>query len=332
MDLIDLIKAWCAENGVGTSQMITDLDATTLNINSDIPHVKSVIRRLDKSKDKQVTIKKVRNGCSLRVNTKGINDEKQTEIIMNFRDKIEAVFEAQYKTNLSPIHRNKKRNRRGPNKEAPVKEEQYKTYMSPTDGYKKRSTLGSKDPKVSSAPKINKISAIIRTTEEPENEDEGFIQKITKFKLKLEEALDGIATKTSVQPQAYFDQFIKALDMFGKEQGMGSIRTKLSGKGIEMARSKDGQSLVLYVINAQTNAKQDIKQVPLSSLENNSKFEEELFNCIDLANGEAPGAFKQRQESLRTQEGAVRDLVSKVGPDRLNVDSEETGAKIARNT
>lgn len=329
MDLIDLIKAWCTENGVGTSQMITDLDATTLNINSDIPYVKSVIRRIDKSKGKQITIKKKKNGCSVIVNTKGINDEKPTENIMNFKDKIEAVFEAQYKTMLSPTRRNKKRNRRGP--ETTVRnEEQYKTYVSPTDGYKKRSTLGSKDPKVSSAPKINKISAIIKTTEEPE--EEGFIQKITRFKLKLEEALEGIATETNVQPQAYFDQFIKALDMFGKEQGLGSIRTKLKGKGIEMARSKDGQSLVLYVINAQTNAKQDIKQVPLSSLENNSKFEEELFNCIDLANGEAPGAFKQRQESLRTQEGAVRDLVSKVGPDRLNVDSEETGAKIARNT
>ena len=329
MDLIDLIKAWCAENGVGTSQMITDLDATTLNINSDIPHVKSVIRRLDKKSDKKITIKKKKNGCSVIVNTKGINDEKPTENTMNFKDKIEAVFEAQYKTRLSPTDRNKDRSKRG---RKVRNEEQYKTYMSPTDGYKKRSTLGSKDPKVSSAPKLNKISAIIKTTEEPENEDEGFIQKITRFKLKLEEALDGIATKTSVQPQAYFDQFIKALDMFGKEQGLGSIRTKLKGKGIEMARSKDGQSLVLYVINAQTNAKQDIKQVPLSSLENNSKFEEELFNCIDLANGEAPGAFKQRQESLRTQEGAVRDLVSKVGPDRLNVDNEEAGAKIARNT
>lgn len=328
MDLIDLIKAWCIENGVGTSQMITDLDATTLNINSDIPYVKSVIRRLDKSKGKQITIKKKKNGCSVIVNTKGINDEKLTENKMNFRDKIEAVFEAQYKSMLSPTRRNKKRNKRGPDES--VKEEQYKTYVSPTDGLKKRSTLGSKDPKVSSAPKINKISATIKTTEEPE--EEGFIQKITRFKLKLQEALEGIATETNVQPQAYFDQFIKALDMFGKEQGLGSIRTKLKGKGIEMARSKDGQSLVLYVINAQTNAKQDIKQVSLSSLENNSKFEEELFNCIDLANGEAPGAFKQRQESLRTQEGAVRDLVSKVGPDRLNVDSEETGAKIARNT
>ena len=330
MDLIDLIKAWCTENGVGTSQMITDLDATTLNINSDIPYVKSVIRRIDKSKGKQITIKKKKNGCSVIVNTKGINDEKPTENKMDFKDKIEAVFEAQHnKTMLSPTRRNKKRNRRGP--DATVKnEEQYKTYVSPTDGLKKRSTLGSKDPKVSSAPQINKISATIKTTEEPE--EEGFIQKITRFKLKLQEALEGIATETNVQPQAYFDQFIKALDMFGKEQGLGSIRTKLKTKGIEMARSKDGQSLVLYVINAQTNAKQDIKQVPLSSLENNSKFEEELFNCIDLANGEAPGAFKQRQESLRTQEGAVRDLVSKVGPDRLNVDSEETGAKIARNT
>lgn len=332
MDLIDLIKAWCAENGVGTSQMITDLDATTLNINSDIPHVKSVIRRLDKSKDKQVTIKKVRNGCSLRVNTKGINDEKQTERTMNFKDKIEAVFEAQYKTNLSPIHRNKKRNRRGPNKVAPVKEEQYKTYMSPTDGYKKRSTLGSKDPKVSSAPKINKISAIIKTTEEPENEDEGFIQKITRFKLKLQEALEGIATETNVQPQAYFDQFIKALDEAGKIQGGGSLRTELKKKGITLARSNDGQSIVLYVINAETGAKQVIKQIELSSIDKDSGVEEEIFNCIDFANGEAPGAFKRKQEALRTQEGAVRDVVSKVGPDRLNVDSEETGAKIARNT
>ena len=329
MDLIDLIKTWCVENGVGTSQMITDLEATTLNINSDIPHVKSVIRRLDKAKNQQITIKKGRNGCSVRVNTKGINDEQETENDMNFKDKLEAVFEAQYKTMLSPTRLSKNRNKRKP-KSAVRNEEQYKTYVSPTDGLKKRSTLGSKDPKVSSAPQINKISAIIKTTEEPE--DEGFIQKITRFKLKLEEALEGIATGTDVQPQAYFDQFIKALDMFGKDQGLGSIRTKLKQKGIEMARSKDGQSLVLYVINAQTNAKQDIKQVPLSSLENNSKFEEELFNCIDLANGEAPGAFKQRQESLRTQEGAVRDLVSKVGPDRLNVDSEETGAKIARNT
>jgi len=325
MDLIDLIKAWCAENGISTSQMITDLDATTLNINSDIPHVKSVIRRLDKSKDKQVTIKKVRNGCSLRVNTKGINDEKQTESKMNFRDKIEAVFEAQYKTNLSPVHRNKKRNRRGPDKVAPVKEEQYKTYMSPTDGYKKRSTLASKDPKVSSAPKINKISAIIKTTEEPSNEDEGFIQKITRFKLKLQEALEGIATETNVQPQAYFDQFIEALDA-------GSTRTKLKARGFELSRTKDGQSLVIHVINATTGAKQEIKLIPLSSLENGNSFKEELFDCIDLSNGEAPGSFKQRQESLRTQEGAVNDIVSKVGPDSLKVDNEETGAKIARNT
>ena len=331
MDLIDLIKTWCAKNGVGTSQMITDLDATTLNINSDIPYVKAVIRRLKKKpKDKHIIIKKNKNGCSVRVNTKGINDEKAMENNMNFKDKIDAVFESQYKQSISPTRLNKERNKRKPKRA--VKEEQYKTYVSPTDGIKKRSTIGSKDPKVSSAPKINQVKAVIKTSEEPKGDEDGFIQKIIKFKMKLEEALDGIATETNVQPQEYFNQFIKALDLFGKEQGLGSIRSKLKEKGIEMARSKDGQSLVLYVINAQTGAKQDIKQVPLSSLENNSKFEEELFNCIDLANGEAPGAFKQRQESLRTQEGAVRDLVSKVGPDSLNVDSEQTGAKIARNT
>lgn len=326
MDLIELIKAWCCENGIGTKQMITDLGSTSLFISGNIPLIKSVIRRLPKYYDQKVKLTKKKSGCSVTVDKKGINDSKDPENNMDYKSKIDNVFESQYKFNLSPTSSNKKRSRRGRNGR-PVKEEQYKTYVSPTDGLKKKSKYASGDPKKSSAPKVEKIEATIKTTVD----DDGFFRRSAKFKLKLDEALDGMATETSVQPNEYLNRFVKALDLVGQEQGIGSVMTLLKQRGIHIETSRDRQSLVLYVINAETKAKQGIKLIPLSALENNNSFQEELFNCIDLANNKAPGTFKQEQETLRDKESAVREVVSKMGPDQLNVDSEETGTKIARN-
>lgn len=134
------------------------------------------------------------------------------------------------------------------------------------------------------------------------------------FDSHLQEALGGIATPTGAQPQDLFAKFARALRVLGDQMGTGPLQDLLKSQGINWKKSDDGGSIILYIVNAQTNAPQPIARVSAETLENPSDFEEQLTHMLDFAKGDAPGAFKQRQQEIKNQEKAVRDIARAVSP------------------
>jgi len=134
------------------------------------------------------------------------------------------------------------------------------------------------------------------------------------FNRSLREALNGIATPTGQQPQDLFAKFSRALKVLGDQLGVGPLQDRLKEQGIQWKKSDDAQSIILYIVNASTNAPQPIARVSAETLENPSDFEEQLTHMLDFAQGDAPGAFKQKQDQIKNQERAVRDIAKAVSP------------------
>lgn len=134
------------------------------------------------------------------------------------------------------------------------------------------------------------------------------------FRRQLAEALDGMATPSGVQPGDLFTKFAKSLAVLGQTMGTGPLQDQLKKQGINWKKSDDGQSIILYIVNASTNAPQPIARISASTLEKPSDFETQLLNIMDFAKGEAPGTFKQKQEELQAQEKAAREIAKQMGP------------------
>ena len=139
-------------------------------------------------------------------------------------------------------------------------------------------------------------------------------QKRKKFDKSLQEALEGLATPTDAQPQDLFAKFAKALTVLGDQLGIGPLQDRLKEQGIQWKQSDDHQNIILYIINATTNAPQPIARINMLTLDKPHDFEEQLTTMLDFAQGEAPGAFKQKQEQIRDQEKVVRDISQAVSP------------------
>jgi len=135
------------------------------------------------------------------------------------------------------------------------------------------------------------------------------------FNSQLSEALDGMATPNDIQPNELFRKFAKALSVLGDQMGIGPLQNQLKSKGINWKQSDDGQAIILFVNNAQTGAPQPIARISAETLTKPSDFEEQLLNMIDFAQGEAPGAFKQKQAEIQNQEKTVREIAKTLNPD-----------------
>ncbi len=135
-----------------------------------------------------------------------------------------------------------------------------------------------------------------------------------KFYKELTEALDGMATPTGAQPEDLFTKFAKSLQVLGQSMGTGPLQDQLKKQGINWKKSEDGQSIFLYIVNAQTNAPQPIARISAATLEKPTDFEAQLLNIMDFAKGDAPGTFKQKQQELQQQEKAAREIAKQLGP------------------
>lgn len=128
------------------------------------------------------------------------------------------------------------------------------------------------------------------------------------------EDLSGMATVDDQQPADLFNKFANALDVLGKQLGIGSLKDKLKSRGIDYKLSADKQSIILFVINATTKAPQPLLRIPSEALDEPHEMEEQLLNMLDFAKGDAPGALKQQQQAIAAQEKAVRDIVKAFQP------------------
>ena len=135
-----------------------------------------------------------------------------------------------------------------------------------------------------------------------------------KFDKALNEALDGMATPTDDQPGALFDKFAKAISALASELQI-DVKGMLKQQGIKAKESDDGLRIILYTISADTNAPVPIHQIDSGLLTDKHQFGEKLKEVIDLAKGQAPGTDKQKQEIMRNQDTAVKDVADAIVPD-----------------
>lgn len=163
------------------------------------------------------------------------------------------------------------------------------------------------------------------------------VESTTCFQRNLSEALDGMATPNDAQPGDLFKKFARALSVLGDQMGIGPLQDHLKQRGIQYKKSNDGQSIILYVTNAQTNAPQPIARISSETLSKPNDFQTALLNMIDFSQGQAPGAFKQKQEELRAQEKAVREIAQAFNPEnniasKVNIGAGRTQAPAAQTT
>ena len=151
--------------------------------------------------------------------------------------------------------------------------------------------------------------------EHPNSNTKKTHREFKKTLLALED-LGGIATPTDNQPKDLFKQFGRALKVLGTQLGIGPIQDKLKEKGINYKLSTDKQSIIMYVMNATTNAPQALMRIPAEAIDQPHELEEQLMNMLDFAKGDAPGALKQKQQMIQAQEKAVRDIVSAMQPEK----------------
>lgn len=149
------------------------------------------------------------------------------------------------------------------------------------------------------------------------------------FTRHLHEALDGIANPTNTQAPDLFGKFAKALQVLGNQMGVGPLQDALRKQGINWKKSDDGQSIILYIINAQTKAPQPLARISAETLQNPNDFEEQLTTMLDFAKGDAPGSFKQKQKEMQDQQKALRDIAQSVVPDENDVQQQMNGQQAA---
>jgi hypothetical protein len=145
------------------------------------------------------------------------------------------------------------------------------------------------------------------------------------FGRSLNETLQGMATPNGAQPGDLFTKFARALQVLGQSIGTGPLQDQLKRQGINWKKSEDGQSIILYVVNASTNAPQPIARISAATLEKPSDFETQLLNIMDFAKGDAPGTFKQKQQELQNQEKAAREIAQQMGPQDQNTIAQQMG-------
>lgn len=134
------------------------------------------------------------------------------------------------------------------------------------------------------------------------------------FSSALNEALDGLATADGQQPGDLFKVFARALRVLGTKLGVGPLQDKLKQQGISWKQSDDGQSIILTIKNATTNVDQPIATINYETLQTPAEFEAQLKNMLDLATGQAPGAFTQQEKEVQDRKRTIGDIARAIKP------------------
>lgn len=227
---------------------------------------------------------------------------------------IKVVDESQYKSPLNALgHNTLERNSHKPDKPGtPPGKGKAATVHNSDDP---QATTGASQP--STGPGTRFESRVAATM------GSGLPTRRRLFGKQLSETLQGMATPNGVQPGDLFTKFAQALSVLGQNMGTGPLQDQLKKQGINWKKSDDGQSIILYIVNAQTKAPQPIARISAATLEKPSDFETQLLNIMDFAKGDAPGTFKQRQQELQNQEKAAREIAKQLGPQDQNAIAQQ---------
>lgn len=361
--VISAVNDWCQNNGVQYDIACDESDIQGLKlfqknralINSLFEHIAPFLEK----NSVHLEHEKVRGGTIIAFSLEAISENQLNKIIASIGEEIEAMTFQDRLTDAMARKPLPKLIPESPKTPEEYEKEFYKTAKRLIEGKdeesddkeagkeKAQSAVSTKDSQSSKSHSTKPTMGAVKG--EPLRFESRILTALglqptratrNKFRLQLREALDGIATPTNTQPQDLFAKFARALRVLGDQMGTGPLQDLLKQQGINWKKSDDGQSIILYIVNAQTNAPQPIARVSAETLDQPSDFEEQLTNMLDFAKGDAPGAFKQKQQEIKDQEKAVRDIARAVSPQdresevakQMNSDIPQGGAGMAAAT
>ena len=343
-----LIDAWCEEHHITYDIVCDETDlqgimifkknSSTLEnlIRSIYPHI------LEGNIFLQT--KTVRNGVVMALSLNAITEDKIEVMIkesghregtMAFRDKINDAFGKAYDIGHREVKLETPNDSYidfGAAAQNIVKEAQRKPPLIAKSG-SLRSSINDMSGQPGQSKKKPKMGATKGSVK-------GISDDTQPFETFLSEALDGLATADGRQPSELFKLFARSLRVLGQKLGVGPLQDRLTQQGISWKQSDDGQSIILSVKNAATGLDQPISSINYETLQNPADFEDQLKNMMDLATGQAPGSFAQKEQEVQDQKKTIGDIARAIKPQDeqgevaqlMNADAEEMSAGQAAAT
>jgi len=321
----EFIDTWCENNGVGYNIVCDEPDLQGLLFKKD-KSTKRLLRDIDQlivQEGIHLETVKVRGGIILVFSVKAISESTLIKIMTeaggNMTTFAERVANAFLKTTSTHLNKTVLDESDFLESAKKIAEGQFKpatTSANRTSLRRQRiATHNSDDPQATTGASQPSKGPPLRFESLVAHALELMPAKSTeKFSKQLNETLQGMATPDDAQPGDLFAKFAKSLSVLGQNIGTGPLQDQLRKQGINWKKSDDGQAIILYIVNAQTNAPQPIARINAETLAKPSDFETQLLNIMDFAKGDAPGSFKQRQAELQAQEKAVREIAKSLGP------------------
>lgn len=324
------VEQWCADNEIPAASITDTLGIQGIKIyNKDKHALASLLANIEPLLQEDhvyLDIQKVRGGLLLAFSVQALSEQQIDQFInalgeerqtMSLRDKLELELQKPLKLDKIQTEISEDTNVSFEELAKRIVEDQYKDSISGM----MRSNQTSRQRNLSTV--ASTYAGKIPGRNQKRKQKEKKFEESASFDAALNEALSGMATPTDAQPNDLFNKFGQALQQLGKTMGIGPLQQKLKEKGIEYKKSKDGQAIILYVMNATTKAPQPIARISAETLSKPHDFEEQLLHMIDFSKGEAPGAFKQKQEEMRDQEKAARDIAKSLNPEPEQNDAEQ---------
>jgi hypothetical protein len=312
--LKESIESWCEEHNIPISILCDTSGLQGIKIYEKNKHkLRGLFENIYQylaTDDLHMDVMKVRGGSVVALSIKALseNDRERClsgEIIehMSFEDKIDHAFSAPIK----PVAKEATRKLSLAEQAKQIAENQYKTGVR---GATRANQGGRNRNKYSMTATHGGIIRKNRGADDPKKFDEDR----SLFASHLQEALAGLATPTNDQPSDLFAKFGEALKTLGTQMGVGPLQSQLKAQGINWKKSDDGLAIILYIINANTNAAQPIARINAETLTKPHDFQKQLLNMLDFSRGEAPGAFEQQKAELQAKEKAAREITNQLMP------------------
>ena len=248
---------------------------------------------------------------------------------MSFRDKITKAMNSKHVTDVRPSIIDTKPNKIDFDAQAhKINEAQYKTatkgMLRSNQSSLQRETHGVDISYSGKKKKGRSVKESWSYNAEPSSK--------VRLAYRLNEALEGMATSDGLQSSDIFANFSAALKEIGTRTGVGPIQDRLKERGIKYKKSDDGNEIILYVVNDETNAPQPIARISAETISNQTKFQEALQNMIDLSQGQEPGAFESFRTKMQEQEKAVREVAKVLAPQDASQQAAVTQAAMPKTT
>lgn len=314
----EYVENWCGSNNIYTSAVIDNHGIQGIKIFEKRDKLSDLFSYLSGLSNICFDVQKARGGVVLALSVKAISEtdmfgllnQIEEEQAMSLRDRLDrAFYESPRDVKPEPTPK--------PDISEQVYDFDSKAIEIAEDQYKSATAGITRSNQSSRQRNLHTVTMTHGGVVDGKRHNRTSSKKKGKktFDRALREYLEGMATPTDAQPEDLFKKFANALKMVGQNIGIGPLQDRLNEQGIKWRRSQDGQSIIMYVVNAQTNAPQPIARITADTLSKPHDFETQLLNMVDFSEGNAPGAFKQRQEELREREKIVRDIARAANPE-----------------